>query len=473
MNKYKTLLSNTVIFAIGTFSSKVLVFLMLPFYTNILTTEEYGTVDLLVQSSNVLLPLVSVGIINGVVRFGLDKHYRKRDVFTTGLLSILGGFLLLLALSPVIRMFSFFQGHMVLLYSFILMSSLRSLCSQFVRARGLVRLYAFDGILATATTIFFNILYLAVLRLGITGYMLAMFSSDLLSVIFLTFSARLWKYLHLKGLNRGTSRDMLRYSVPLIPNTMMWWITNVSDRYIVTWALGLAINGLYGIAYKVPSIITLVSGLFMDAWQMSAVIENDQDRERFFSKVFSYYQALIFTGASGLILCCKLMTLILNPSYYDAWRYMPFLLMATVFNCMVSFLGTVYMVEKKSMMNMATTVVGAVLNIVLSWLLVQVPVFEANGATFATFASYFVVFLLRAANTRRFIRIRMHAGKMAFNTIILLIQTLVMLTEPALWLPVELVLTAVMVLTNMGELWATVRRVLVRVLRNRAAKSTH
>ena len=79
MNRYKKLLSNTVLFAVGTFSSKALVFLLMPLYTAVLSTQEYGTVDLIMQAGNLLLPLVSVGIINSIVRFGLDASVFQFD----------------------------------------------------------------------------------------------------------------------------------------------------------------------------------------------------------------------------------------------------------------------------------------------------------------------------------------------------------------------------------------------------------
>ena len=187
MNKYWKLISNTLIFAIGTFSSKVLVFLLMPLYTTVLTDAEYGTVDLMVQVGNFLLPLVSCGIVNGIIRFGLDKYYRKRDVFTTGFLTILGGFALLLILEPILVHVPYLNENTMMIYVFVLMSSMRSLCSQFVRAKGYVKLYALDGILSTATTIFFNVLYLVVLKWGIDGYMLAMISADTLSTLYFSF----------------------------------------------------------------------------------------------------------------------------------------------------------------------------------------------------------------------------------------------------------------------------------------------
>ena len=154
MDKYKKLISNTVIFAIGTFSSKVLVFLLMPLYTRVLSDAEYGITDLIVQTGNLLLPLASLGIVNAVIRFGLERHVRKSDVFTTGLATILTGFCIMLLLYPLLDLLDFLSGYTALIYAFVLMSSLRSLCSQFVRARGQVRLYAVDGIVSTITSYF-------------------------------------------------------------------------------------------------------------------------------------------------------------------------------------------------------------------------------------------------------------------------------------------------------------------------------
>ena len=88
---YRRLLSNTVLFSVSTFGSKILLFLLTPFYTSILTDAEYGVTDLIIQTGNVLIPLVSMGIINAVLRFGLDETTDLKGLFTTGLVVILVG----------------------------------------------------------------------------------------------------------------------------------------------------------------------------------------------------------------------------------------------------------------------------------------------------------------------------------------------------------------------------------------------
>lgn len=461
MNKYRNLISNTFIFAIGTFSSKVLVFLLMPLYTKVLSEAQYGTVDLMVQVGNFLLPLVSCGIVNGIIRFGLDKYYKKRDVFTTGFLTILFGFIILLILEPILVHVPYLNENTMMIYVFVLMSSMRSLCSQFVRAKGYVKLYAIDGLLSTATTIFFNVLYLVVLKWGINGYMLAMISADTLSTLFLFYVAGLRRYLHIRGLNLSTSREMLRYSIPMIPNSIFWWVNNMASRYMIAYFMGEEYNGLFAVAYKIPTIIVLMSNIFMDAWQMSAISDSPDKRASFFTRVFLFYQSLICTAASGLILFSKVITMILvSDSFYESWKYIPLLLLSTIFSCMSTFLGSVYMVEKKSMLNFITTGIGAVINVVLNFLFI--PIFGVNGAAFATFLSYFVVFVLRVIDTRRFIPMHFHPMRLTFNTLVLLAQAFIMIFEVKGWIFFELILTVLMVVANMSALLATVAQLLLK-----------
>ena len=334
-NKYRNLAQNTAIFAIGTFSSKLLVFIMMPIYTRALSTAEYGTVDLIQQISNLLVPIVTLGVTNALIRFGLDKSFRKNDVFTTGIICFLGGFSLLLCFSPLIHMISVTSDHTVMLYFFVLMSAMREMCSQFSRAKGYVKLYAFDGFLTTFMTCLLTIIFLMGFKWGINGYLSAIIITDALSSLFLFFSARLYKNIKFKGLDKRTFKMMLRYAIPMIPTTLLWWIVSVSDRYIITYMLGADANGLYAAAYKIPTIVVLVSTIFMDAWQVSAVSEI-KDRKalaKFFSNVFRGYQSIIFLAGSLLIPFSKICTIILVAGdYYESWRYIPFLMLATIYN---------------------------------------------------------------------------------------------------------------------------------------------
>lgn len=185
MNKYKNLILNTLIFGLGTFSSKVLVFLLMPLYTRVLTSADYGTVDLIMQTGNLLVPLVMMGIFQcGYPLWAGQKHQQKRCVYHG---AFVGGRRVCgtAGVLPAYYAHSRF-GRIRFAYLRLCAYELpRSICSNFVRAKQYVRLYAFDGFLSTLMTVTFNILFLVVFKMGITGYVLATVLADFLSSVFL------------------------------------------------------------------------------------------------------------------------------------------------------------------------------------------------------------------------------------------------------------------------------------------------
>ncbi len=462
VNKYKKLLSNTITFGIGTFSAKLLTFLLVPLYTRVLTTAEFNASDLIQQTGNLLVPLVSVGMASALIRFGLDKSYDKTSVFSTALMTAGCGFAIFLLLSPLILLVPDISEHIVLLVLFVIMSALRSLCSQFVRALGYVKLFSYDGVQSTMLTILFNILFLVVLRMGVIGYILATVVSDFISAVFLFLMADLHRYVRFSKVDREVFRTMVRFSVPMIPTALFWWIINVSDRYAVTWMISRADAGIYAAAYKVPTIVSLVSSVFTEAWQMSAVMEKDSaNRDQFFTKVFSALSSLLFLTSSGLIVCSKLITRILvGPSFYDSWRYIPILVVATSFSCFANFLNSVYMVERKSVLSLLTVMSGAVINVVLNILLI--PPMGVNGAALATFVSYLVVFIMRAVTSRKYIKIGFQPIRMALNLAVSGVQCYMMIAEVKLWQLWVPAMFVVLFVLNLKPLLSAVRTILRR-----------
>ena len=106
INKYTRLLSNTLILGLGVFGSKLLVFLMMPLYTDILSPEEYSLADLISQTANLIMPLACIGITDGVFRFTLDSHRDKRSVISSGLSIMKISAIVLLAVWPLLFLIS-------------------------------------------------------------------------------------------------------------------------------------------------------------------------------------------------------------------------------------------------------------------------------------------------------------------------------------------------------------------------------
>jgi len=421
-NRYSKLMGNTLIFAIGSFSSKLIVFLMMRYYTEILSPPQYSVADRITSTANLLMPFVMLSVNEAVIRFGMERTLQKSDVFTIGLKTVLTGFVVFLACSPLMLFFRLLSPYIALIAVYVLFGMLKSVTAQFVRATGMVRLFVLDGFVSTATTIGFNILFLSAFHWGVEGYVLATVASNILSVCLLFFFAHLRQYVDFGSKNPGLRREMLRYCVPLIPTTMFWWITNVSDRYVVTWFWGEGANGLYAAAAKLPNLLTIVSAIFYQAWQLSAVSEKDSDDAlAFYSEVYDYYMTLLFLAASGLLMLLRPITgLYLARAYYDGWRHSTFLVLGEVFSSLVTFLGTFYMVEKRNATVPLAIALGAGSNLVLNLLLV--PRFGPLAAAFTTFVSYLLSFVVRAADVHRVVPIRMRVPRCAGNLALLLVQ---------------------------------------------------
>lgn len=461
-NKYKTLIDNTVLISLGTFGSKLLVFFMVRFYTGYLTPADYGTADLLTQTASLLIPIVSLGITDGVFRFALDRTRDRRQVFSVGLYTIMAGSLLLAAALPLLGLWESFSGYLWLIAVYTLASCLHSLCAQFVRAEGKTALYAVQGMINTALVVALNILFLAVWNMGVTGYVLSVVLADAACALLLFFREQLWRQLTLHP-GAATLREMLAYSVPMIPTTIFWWITSVSDRYMVTAFIGTDANGIYAVAYKIPTMLTLLSGMFMEAWQFSAVTEAGGDRRahaRFYSRVWCAFQSLLFVAASLIVALAKPEIAVLAADEYaEAWIYVPVLAAAMVFSSLVSYLGSVYMVKKRSVRSFVTAMIGALLNVALNLLLIPSRL-GVQGAAIATLASYFIVFVIRAVDARRFIPFRLYTLGVAENCVLLGVQIVCIVLQLPGWKLIQGVCLALLLWLNAKPLMASVHRVL-------------
>lgn len=480
MNKYKKLLSDTALYGLGTFASKLLVFFLTRLYTECLSPAEYSRADLITNMANLLIPLAAAGICDAIFRFALEKNADKRAVLSTGALILLTSSVIFLLLSPLLMIGHFFKGYVILIALYVLMSNFHSMCAQYVRASDRPKLFALQGIINTALTISFNVIFLVVLPdgsllNGVYGYVLSIVIADFLLGVFLVLYAKLYREIRFSAFEKKLAMSMLKYSVPLIPTTVFWWITNVSDRYMVTFFCGESENGLYTAAYKIPTLLTLMTGVFSEAWQFSAAREDDaKSRSAFYGTVFSCFQGLIFLAGVCIIALCRVFSKILYASdYYEAWRFIPILVISGVFSSFVNFLSSVYMVKKRSVKSFLTSMIGALTNIFLNLLLIPESLtlgsftlkcvgLGAYGAAIATLASYITVFIIRAIDTRSLLKFDMHIVRFIFNTILIGVSSAAMLTvqSTAVLYTVQALLVVTVFVVNGAALWKGVKSIL-------------
>ena len=355
-DKYSKLAGNTIIFAISSFSSKLLTLIVQPFLTYAMAEiSDLGLSKILSQYANLLIPFVSMGMSNAIIRFGLDKGNSEKQVFTNGLLTILGGFGILVLCWPVAQFLPDMAQYGLLIYIYVLMSCLRTLCTQFVRSRQWNKLVAVDGVLCTVATMAFYVLYLVGFKWGANGYLLAIISGDLVSVLFLMFTGRLWDFIELKGINKTLWKQMLHFSLPMIPAQISFWIINASDLFFVREMCdgldghsGDAWSGLLSTGYFLPTILTTLGLIFYDAWQLSAVTE-EEGRAKFFTQIFRTYSSVLFCCAAGIIWLCRPVMHVMKSNYYYAWHFVPFLVLASTCSCFNQFMNSVFKVITAAM----------------------------------------------------------------------------------------------------------------------------
>ena len=452
-NKYKYLLKNTGLATIGGLGSKILVYLLVRFYTSVLTTEEYGLASTVSETATLLLPVISLGIADAVFRFAMDKEFNKNEVFSAGFTTLAFGCLSFLLVVPALLWVDLLDGYEWVVVSYILCSSVHSICHEFVRAQGRYGLCAVQGILNTLIMIGSNVLFLLVFKMGVTGYVLSTVVADFITTIFLIIVAKLYRSFAFGSVRVSTVKSMLKYSLPMIPSTICWWVTNVSDRYMISWFINDSVTGLYAAANKIPSLMMVLAGIFINSWKNSAVMENEsEDRSRFFSNVFDAFSGVLVMASSAIIAFTKIITFImLDESYHSGWIYIPVLTLSMIFFNYDSFFGSIYVAKKKSNLSFYTSVAGAVTNVALNLWLINTSL-GAMGAAIATVASYFIVFVLRLITVRRILPFNMNYPKLLANFAILGIQLFSIMSAHIFWIPVQVLCLGAIVVINAVKL---------------------
>ncbi|WP_186667710.1 lipopolysaccharide biosynthesis protein [Sporosarcina sp. BP05] len=464
MNTYKKLFNNTLVFAMGSLGSKLISFLLVPLYTYYLTKSEFGMVDLIITTTSLLVPIFTLSIFEAVLRFAMDENYDKQTILVNSLFVTLLGFISLLFIYPILMNVFPFENYLNFLYILLFTQSINASLSQYIRASGYVKLFAINGIFNAFILLITSIVFLIVFDMGIIGYVVSPIIANTLSSIFLIVNGKIQQDFNFKKINLRLMTEMMRYSIPLIPNSLMWWIMVFSDRYIITYFLGLSANGLYAVANKIPSILSIINSIFFQAWQMSAIEEKDsEDKSEFFSNVFNLFSVVLLISSSLILLHLKIIIdILVSDIYFDVWKYVPFLLLGVIFSSFSAFLGTNYIATKKTSGVLKTTILGAIINISIN--IILIPLIGINGATIGTMISFFIVWIIRIKDTKEFVNIRLNTGKLLLTFMILLIQIMLMYMNLSIEYLIQLGLLILIIFINFNETKIIFKKILGFVL---------
>lgn len=475
LKNYKYLLKNIGILTIGNFTTKLLNFFLIPLYTAVLSTTEYGEYDLLNTTIGLFIPIFTLNIYEGIFRYALDRETDKGNLIVVAvkyfLISLLPFALLVMANVQfnIIPTFNKYLKFFVLMYIF---NSLSAILTGIAKGLEKLKIIAASGVLSSLVIIIANLILLLVLNIGIEGYFIANIIGVVTQCIYVLVGIKIWKYcpdIILKGKDYKTLENkIVTYSRPLIANSIGWWINNVSDRYVITFLCGLSINGIYSIAYKIPTFLNVLVSIFNQAWNLSAIKDFvKDDKNGFFSKTYTMYNCFMVLMCSVIIIFNKVLARVFySNDFYSAWVYVPFLLIAFYFGAISGYIGAIFAAVNRTDIYAKSTVMGALINTILNFLLVYK--IGSIGAAIATLVSYFTVWLIRYYYMKKIISLKIKIKRDIFAYCILVIQAIFMIvirSSVYMYLS-QVMLFAIAILIFLGDIKSIVRN-LFREFRRR------
>lgn len=429
MSRYRTLYNNTLIFSISNFASKILGFLMLPLYTRVLSPEEFGTSDLIILTIGLLTPLLTISINEAALRFALDEKYDNKQVFSYGFKLILLSFIFLLLIYPLLNMINGFKQYSVFFYLIYLTQVFNLYFNQFVRGIDKIKLVGVVGVIQTMVVVISNILLLVVFKFKIEGFLASILLSNFVALSVLFYWGELKKYTSFTlPIDNELKHEMLAYAIPLTPNKLSWWLNNSANKFIISGYTGVSNLGIFSAASRIPSILITLQGIFIQAWQLSAINEFEKtDSIQFFTKVYRVYNFSMLLGCSVLILFTEPLTnLLFGAEFKDAWIFVPFLLISVIFGALIGFLNSINLAVKKTKSIFIAVIIGASLGIILNFIFI--PKYGIMATSISTAISYFTIWLIRSVESRKHMKLKISYLKDFISYIIIVIQAIIIIT---------------------------------------------
>ncbi len=422
--KYSRLLKDTLIFAIGGFGSKLILFFLVPLYTNYLTQADYGISDLVFTFSQLLIPVFSLTIYNAVLRFGISKSEQKENVLVAGFFIFGIGSALCLAITPIFSLYAPLSEWKWYLTTYVTLSILNSMILNYIKVLGKNKLYAAISIIQTLFLALSNIALLVGFKVGIKGYLLSNIISVCVAIIVGFFASNIIGALKRGKLDFKVVKRMVAFSAPIIFNDLSWWLIHSTDKVMIQYMVSNADLGLYTVATKIPALINVIISIFSQAWGVSSILENESTNDpKFYSNIFRAYSFLAFGATVFLTLIIKdFMRIYVGSDFTGSWQYVPLLLASASFSAVSAFYGSLYGAFKRNLSSMVTTIIAAVVNIVLNYFFIKM--YNIWGAVIGTVAAYVVIAVLRMIDTRKFIKFKIGLLEFCLNGAIVLAQTI-------------------------------------------------
>jgi O-antigen/teichoic acid export membrane protein len=417
VSKYKRLGKNTILVFIGNLGSKLIALFMLPFYTKWLSVENYGVTDVITVYAGFFLGIITLSIAEAVFIYPKDKDkivqkkYFSSGLFFTVICFLVAAFIFFIARS----IFSYnhivnsFTEYTWPIYFVILAMFLQAYLQQFTRCIDKMKIYAVTGIVLTIFIALFS--FLLIPSFGIMGFVYAQILAYVIASLFTFLGSKSYTYISLKSIQLPYYKEMIYYSVPLIPNGIMWWVISSLNRPVLEANIGVYGIGIFAVANKFPSVVAMVFAVFANSWQISVLEEFTKDNfKQYYNKILRViFTLLVFLSCGITVFSKQIVTLFADEKFYEAWELVPILTFAILFSSLSGFVGTCFSAARKSKYFFYSSIWGALASVLLNLLLI--PYFGLFGAVFAVVISHFVMAISRILYSWQYVKITIERAR--------------------------------------------------------------
>lgn len=400
----KELIKGIGVYAIGTFGTKILSFLIVPLYTYYIATDDMGVYDILTSTISLLTPIITMQISDAAYRWIIRDDIIDKEKYIRASLQIVG-LNCTCTILIIICINRFYNIPYCLYFCLTLILSLLFHTVQKL-LRGLKNqwLFAIAGLVYTTIFLGLNVIQLCFFKMGVESLLQSAMIANILAILLIWVLEPRLRINYFAKTDIKLVSELCRYSIPLIPNYLNWWVINSSDRYIVLYALGSSANGILAIAHKFPSMLQAILNLFNNSWQDLSVSDLKEDPGAYYTSVFRIYYRLALTSLLGLIPVTKIVImLIMSDAYKSACDFVAFYYLGTVFQSFSSFYGVGYLRSKKTGKAFSTSVYGAIVNAVVN--IAFVNLIGLQAASISTFCGFLIMWIIREKQNRKELKI--------------------------------------------------------------------
>ena len=377
MGRNRSLFNNSIFFAIGNLGSKVVQLLMLPLYTKWLSPADYGVVDLLNNYINVLILFIGLDVADALIVFPLKKKNEEiKTIFSTALVFTVLTTLVALILFLLLHITGFnsaigaFGENLWYAFGILISQAIYRVFQYFCRGINKMSVFSYTGVVSSLLIAAFS--FLLIPKFGFRGYLLAMILSNILTAVFVIVYSKAFDYFLIDGYDKGLLRQMLRYSVPMIPNILLWWIILSLNRPLLEKYTGLAAIGIFGIACKIPDLIGMVYNFFHSAWITTISEEyGNSDFNKYVNQVLEMITCVqTFIYLATLLLSKYLFQWFIDVRYSEALMYVPILCVGIVLSNFATFMSSIFNANRKTYRMFYSVIIAAGICLLLNFALI-------------------------------------------------------------------------------------------------------